>query len=386
LIRGAGIVNPATVSVPAAGQRTWMDSQLFGTGFATPPSNGWVRLDSDSRRLASLYFVFNESLSIVDGAVAAKTPAVSFVLPEIDAAAGTEIRVANTSDVTANLALELRAADGALRTPAALRIIPASGELIESVESLFPAVQAGSTDYVSVRSDQNVVAAEWIGSIGRRAAVLHGRDAGAGAMTLYAPLYISDTAWRSTISIINLDAIAGNVGVEFRTGDGTPIGPARSFPIPPHGKLHLGDGNLLSIASPISGKAYIHIIGDGVKLTGSLVLSDRQQSRFLAAAPLFDTPQSSMIFSHIAADSRFFTGIALLNPSNEDAVVTIDVFDSSGNRIGNKSDTLKPGQCRSKLIGEHVPEISSRPLTFGYIRITSTIPIIGFGAFGTHDF
>ncbi|MBI4472252.1 MAG: hypothetical protein HY646_06260 [Acidobacteria bacterium] len=384
MVRGEGIANPAAMPIERGAQRAWMDDQIFGTGIGAQ-SPAWIRLDSNTSQIASFYLLFNDSVSMLDGAKAARTSAAAFVLTEIDSLGFTEIRAANTNNVSANLTLELIGSNGSPKTPAIFRTIPANGELVESVESLFPAVSATANDYVRIRSDQSIVVAQVIGSINRRLAVLDGRGATAGSSTLYAPVYVSDGIWRSTLSIVNLDSTAGNAGIEFLTAEGTPIGPARSFPIDARGKLYLQDGTLSSVASPVSGKGYIRITSDGVKLAGSLVLSDREQRRFLAAAPLFDAPQSSMIFSHIAADSQYFTGIAILNPLAFDASVTIDVFDAAGNRIGSKTETLPSGYCRSRLIGEHVPELMGRALVSGYIRITSTAPIIGFGAFGTHD-
>ena len=88
------------------------------------------------------------------------------------------------------------------------------------------------------------------------------------------------------------------------------------------------------------------------------------------------------IFSQIANTPQLFTGLALLNPNDEIADVTIEVFSSQGQLTGKTSFTLSGGHRLSKLLYELVPE--TRNQVEGYFLVRSSQPLAGQQIFGDY--
>jgi hypothetical protein len=100
--------------------------------------------------------------------------------------------------------------------------------------------------------------------------------------------------------------------------------------------------------------------------------------------PLIQTLDQNLVFSHVASDATYFTGIALLNPNSVAANARIDILERQGSVIASGSVPIAAGGRVSQLITEFFPALAGRQLTGGYIRIASDQPLAGFALFGTH--
>ena len=91
------------------------------------------------------------------------------------------------------------------------------------------------------------------------------------------------------------------------------------------------------------------------------------------------------IFSHVAQDDQWWTGVAIVNPSSFDTEVIWEALDSSGNIIGiSNLNTLKAGE---KTVGVLTQWFGSAILqNTAWMRLKTTQKVISFEIFGNTDF
>jgi hypothetical protein len=91
------------------------------------------------------------------------------------------------------------------------------------------------------------------------------------------------------------------------------------------------------------------------------------------------------VFSQVASNSTYFTGIAIFNPGNTDAVTSIAVFDKTGGLLASKETTIKARSRSSKLLTEYFPDLAGQDLHSGYIRISSGQGVAAYAVYGTNN-
>ncbi|HSR68949.1 MAG TPA: hypothetical protein VLU25_13510 [Acidobacteriota bacterium] len=106
----------------------------------------------------------------------------------------------------------------------------------------------------------------------------------------------------------------------------------------------------------------------------------------LSSLPIPIEGQTETLFLHVAQsdDLNLFTGLAMFNNSGEPAQVIVEAFDRSGERTGMKEHLMDSG---SRIIGllDNSTFFGNFEQIGGYLRITSTQPIIAFALFGARD-
>ena len=130
------------------------------------------------------------------------------------------------------------------------------------------------------------------------------------------------------------------------------------------------------------GSLEVEADGDGV--VGDVIFGDRVDAGFAASLPLQSEPFTEAIFSQFAdIPNLLFTGLAFYYPGDigaspqggaPDTQITIEVTLASGESVGAGNRTLSAGERLDELIFSLVPE--ARGLSGGYIRVTSTHPLI----------
>jgi hypothetical protein len=244
-----------------------------------------------------------------------------------------------------------------------------------------------ATDYVRVSATKGVQPFQVLqqaeqGDI----SILAGQDTAAGATMLYAPQYVIGGQYRTNLSVINLDSNAGLVQFKFVGEDGKQIGAARLIAIPGNGKIFVDDQAFFVDPEPgVMTVGHIEITGIGVRILGSTVFGDINRRSFTSALGLVHRLQHSAVFSHVASNDLFFTGIAVLNPGVYDALVTLELHAADGMLIETVSQVIPAGQRISRLMTEYFASLCTRDQTSGYLRITSSRPTASFALFGTKD-
>ena len=130
------------------------------------------------------------------------------------------------------------------------------------------------------------------------------------------------------------------------------------------------------------GSLEVEADGDGV--VGDVIFGDPVDGGFAASLPLQSEAFTEAIFSQFAdIPNLFFTGLAFYYPGDigaspqggaPDTEITIEVTLASGESVGESSRILSAGERLDELIFSLVPD--ARGLSGGYIRVTSTHPLI----------
>ena len=124
----------------------------------------------------------------------------------------------------------------------------------------------------------------------------------------------------------------------------------------------------------------LKIEADGSGLIGDVVFGD-PTGGFAAALPLDTNPFTDAVFSQVANLTGFFTGLALFNPGQIDATVTIEVFTADGELSGSGEIDLAAGHRLAQTVDQILPQTAGQ--AGGYIRVRSTQPIVAQQLFGT---
>ena len=155
------------------------------------------------------------------------------------------------------------------------------------------------------------------------------------------------------------------------------------MPIPRHGKLYISDQQFF-IGPGGTRQGYVEIVTSGVRIIGTVVFGDPERNSFSAALPLVNASQKQLVFSQVASDATYFTGIAIANPRDNDVSANIQVFDSNGSLLASTTEVVVRRGRSCKLLTEFFPSLAVTALSSGYITITADDEVGGFALYGTH--
>lgn len=383
-LSGSNITNPATRTLTRGTQLPIVDSQVFGPGLPAGNPVGWFKLESTVSKIVGFFLMFNGSLTFLDGADVSSKTITPFVFSEVQDVGFTQIHIANPNSESATINFDLVRSDGTTRA-SVQRTVNANGAVAEFFSTLFPAQTAVSSDSIHVVSSQPVVPFEFFGKTGEWVQGLNGQATSSGATTLYSPQYVvGGSDWRSTLSVLNLDSSAGIVTFEFIGDDGTPIAAPKQVNISGRGKIHISDQTFFLNAGGTLRQGYIKITSNGPRLAGSVVFGDQARNVFSSALPLISQLNTSMVFSQLATNSTYFTGLAIMNPGAA-ADVTVEVYDANGALIVSRVENIPAGQRKSQLLTEYFPTLVGQNHSSGYIKVTSSSGVATFALFGTQN-
>jgi hypothetical protein len=371
IISGKDIYNPVTLVLAPGQQVAVIDYQMFGSGLISANKIGWFVIESDSNKVAGAYLFFNQNLTVLDGTDTSAKQLNEFVFPEIEPTGFTELDVANPTKESTLLTFELIGSDGVRKLSPLTRTVNASGSLVEFVQDMFSKASPNSSDYLRVTSAASAVPLEFFGKSKQYVKALKGQDISDGSTILYSPQYaVGGQGWITEISVINLDPSPGSLTFKLVGDNGQSIGVMRTLPIAGKGKIHITDPNFfLEVTTVTSG--YVEIKSDGIRITGSVVFGDPDKNTYSSALPLVSTFPRSLVFSQIASNDDYYTGLVLLNPNDSSVTATISVFRKDGALIVSKQELL-PGKSREcRLITEYFPSLMRKDIGGGYVKITS---------------
>jgi hypothetical protein len=385
LMSGGGIVNPISRGLDAYSQWAIVDWQMFGSGYLNSNSSGWIKINSASGTMNGLFLIFDTDLTLLDGANFSDPPLTNFAFTEIQESGRNKISVINNNSEYAVVDFQLVGAYGNIRA-AQSRMIPNNGSLTADLfTDLFAGIEPDSRDYVQVKSSKSVqsyqVMRQGLGDI----ASLTGQDVSAGATVLYSPQYVHGESYRTSLSVINLDTIPGAVSFEFFREDGIQMGNTRLLAIPANGKLYVEDPEFflpLDLNKTTAG--YVKITSNGIRLAGSTLFGDRSRLSFTSALALVSELQTSILYSHVASNDLYFTGLAIVNPNPAEASVIIELYNANGFLLDQTTKMIVPGGRDSKLLTQYFPSLEGKDQTSGYIKLVSNLPIASFATFGTN--
>ncbi len=384
--RGSFIHNPRFYELEPGAQLPIHDSTIFGDGLAVTNSDGWIRLDTNTQGIDGLFMIFDSDLNYMDGANIANDTLADLIFTEIQPNGHNRLNIANKNVEDVSVTLKLMGADGAVCSSES-RVIAKNGALTADLfNDLFAGFEAKAADYVRVSADKGVQSFQVLQHAKGDISMLAGQDAAAGNTVLYSPQYVIGGRYRTGLSVVNLDSRKGTVQFKFFGEDGKQIGTTRSVEIPANGKFFISNQAFFeNLDSDKMTSGYVEIVSDGVRLAGSTVFGDINRETFASALALISELKTSVLFSHVASNDLFFTGIAILNPNSSVARVTLELLDASGKAVDETVLLIPAGNKRARLLPQYFGSLKGKDQTSGYVRLTSDLPVASFSLFGTHN-
>jgi hypothetical protein len=369
--------NPAVVMLPPAEQFVAVGPELLGDTFNTQGS--WLQMTSERKDVAGFFLTFDPALLTMDGTDVNGRILTSLIFPE---AAEGEISLINANEnQQAEVTISLYDDEGTVQGPSLHRSIGPRARYSASLPQLFPSLATGAAGYVSVTSSLGLAGLQVAGRRDIYSWALQAANGNRGARTLYSPQFVTGFGYRSCLEIVNLDILPASVTLKWINDEGHSVGLPASFTIPPRGRKVISDPSYFQAGAPNAG--YISVESDRL-LTGAVFFGDENGTQMQTALPLATAGLEDIIYSQVAQNDVYYTGLAVINPGAADARITISIYDELGREKGSGSEKLAPGCRFSKLLTQIVPDAPA--MSRGYFRVKSDQPIFSFAVFGTRTF
>jgi hypothetical protein len=131
---------------------------------------------------------------------------------------------------------------------------------------------------------------------------------------------------------------------------------------------------------------WISVVSTGGMVGGLLVYGDKQAvPNRIAAMPAIPAPYANteLVLSSFFSDPEWWTGISLVNPSTTTgATLTLTAYAPDGTQIDQSSQSLP---ALNKTVGMVNTLFNLDTSTRGWVRVTSTSPIIGMEILNADD-
>ncbi len=399
LLDGPGVTNPVTLDVGPRSQLARFPADIFGFALDSEVS-GWMEVTSDSEEIKGFFITLEDGLDRIDGADATTKTSTSFILmfpPDADPAAGI-IHLVNPGDAAANIIVELFSGDGAMLDDAD-RVISAHGKVQAAPADLVAEIANNENVYLKVTSDQPIAAYQSF-RVGDSIAGLNGIVAGE-VDVLYSPQLGTGPIINSLLQLVNTGNGSETLTLTARDETGalladTGLSPQGAASNPRQVVLASGELFQSDMATffgiPVdqlrSGWIEVrHQNDEAISVVGSILFGDSAGGVFNASLPLQSVPKLIHLYSHVA-DGTFgtitwFTGLATLNTTDQDANVSVTVRDPAGMVTANGGYLLRAGERVSKTLREILPGFG--PQAGGSIEVVSDLEIFSFSLFALSD-
>ncbi|MBP1649762.1 MAG: hypothetical protein H6Q30_3207, partial [Bacteroidetes bacterium] len=183
---------------------------------------------------------------------------------------------------------------------------------------------------------------------------------------------------------INLDSVPGTIQLKFIDKHGQLVG-ARLLGIPPNGKVFIDNPTFFrNLDLTVLTEGYVEIVSDGIHLAGSVVFGDPNNRKYSTALLLVANLKQKLLFGQVASNDEFFTGYAVLNPSQTaSANLTFELRDSDGDLLDWQTRSVLPQRREIWLLQELFTRTVYMKSVSGYVKMTSDRPIAAFSTYGT---
>ena len=372
-------------TIASGGQLALLGSQLFPT--ATSP--GWVQATSTTAGLQG-FWLGGDFTTFADGAAAAQS-ADDLVLPLVTNQ--TDISVANIGTDSILTVISLRSEIG-IELDSSTVSIPAKGVFRSEASLMFPSIDLSQTAHLRITrvfgSAQIAATAVVSGfQVSPSWVVINATDATATTRELNFAHVISGSGgggnWLTTVGVTNLTSSLNNLTITFTpsAGGGSPTSVERS--IAANGGLRESAQSLFSFPTGQFQDGWVQVSSTAAS-TGFISYADRV-SGSVAVVPVQETPDTSLLFAHIADLSPWLSGVAVLNTTGSRADVEVFAINPDGSLIGSANLTIASRSKQAVLLSTLIPETQARTSDGGFIfvRTTNGVPLYGVELFFTRN-
>ncbi|MFB3902181.1 MAG: hypothetical protein ACE15E_01905 [Acidobacteriota bacterium] len=384
--------NPYNVPLAARNQLARLGAQLFNVDSASNQA-GWIQITSDNPQIGAFFESGNNALTQLDGAIGTPTQATRLYLTRAcegptgfrGQGSATFVSIANPNDASIGLQLKLfglQAPGGtqAVQLGATVnQTIAAKGVLYRNITDLFGVAVAQGYVRVDVTDGPGAVGFELIQCTG--VPTLIGLNAGLGNENneLFSAQLASGVTLFTSLKLINTSAAARQITLRAIRDDGSALAPQVQLALGPGDFLERDAGEIFTFTDALA-VGSLHVQADGPGVIGDVVFGEPGSLKYASSMPLQVQKFSTAVLNQVANGMGLFTGLALYNPGNEAANVTIEVYAPTGTMTGSTNFPLPAGGRLSQLVPQLVPETAGQ--VTGFIILRSTRPLIAQQLFG----
>jgi hypothetical protein len=375
--------------VPPYGQRAFLSAEAIDP----PGTTRTLAIEAQSAPIRGFFMIGENSLNRLDGVGDqwARAHTLYFPLVKRDSSNETTVYVLNPSGTDTTATLTWIGPDGKTIAQALMAVV-AHGCIARSVGQIFPPSSVASAGYLKVVSPQELTGC-LVHSDEESFLALPAVPA-AQVQRLFAPhFYVPAQGGGTELRLINTGTSTVSVRVRaFKDGHELLGEASHDIAAETIWVADLGALMHLPVESLAEGEAYSGYLELDIRagmlwqpgwVVGAIVFSGNNR-RFAAALPLIEQGYRETLIPHVAQSSAFhvFTGLAVLNVGVEAAAVTVQAVDPAGEESGRRDFSLQPGERAVDLLNGPVffgPEFSQNG---GYLRVSSTQPLVSFALFG----
>jgi hypothetical protein len=391
---------PADLSLAPGAQSARLEREIFNLPAATQQA-GSITVESDSSAIGGFFTNWNLAGTYLNGAEAFTQAYDTLYFLEViqNSLTSTEIHLMNVLDVPVSVQLSLVDPRGnELAQPPAMNI-PAHGKISGPISTLFG--YGGSLNSAHVIAQSPLKALTGFDLI-RQADIIFGLNAQPASNAksiLYSPQAamgnINNVNYITRVNIVNVgDSESSLFAFLYDDKGGSAIATAYFEGIKAGGQITFDARAAFGLMQQPNAQGSIKLIGSvGARLVGNIVFGDGDPSaaslKFGAALPMSATGLKNFIFSQVAQDSQYFTGIALMAPdlpegSEIPSIVQLEAYRKDGTPAGEPYFlSLDPRARTVNLLEKLIPETSGQ--VGGYVlgKVISGGPVIGYAVMGS---
>ena len=362
----------------------------------TAPLEGWVELNSPSDHLTGFFMTLGPDQA--DGAQAARSTSNKLCFSRIHQGpegflgqeAVTSLYLVNPNNEAVPVYLYLYRDDGSQPNYSGWsRVIAPNGLLSGTISELFgvSSINGGYVVADVASSDQSLGGITGFEVVELPKAKTRFALPAADSVFLaegYSAQISSVSGAQTRIKLVNLsDRENRRVRLQLYGEDGGVLAPEVEVELPHRVALDKAASDLFSIPAGQAMVGSLRVIADGGGVLGDVVFGDFDEFKRMAALRIENKGLEEAIFGQVANGLGYYTGLALFNPSDQPAQVTLEVYSAEGQQTGQSVVQLPPLGRISKLLVQLVPTTEGQ--VRGWIRLRSSRPIAAQELFGTDE-
>ena len=333
----ASLEKPDPITLEPGDQLAKLGRETFSDQFQ-PNRLAWVRATTDCPSLAACSLLGNRDYLDGSGAVTKTTRKLYFARikskaeGDVSERAATFLSIANPSSGPVKLKLTLFSTSDQSETPRSAqieRILPAKGLLYERVADLFHDAGPIPSGYVEaeVLAGAGVVGFQLVEFSDGSSLIGLNPWEGNSLESLYSARVARTPGLTTSLNLINVGTASRQVTLTVLSADGSVVGGSVTVDLAPGSQL---ERDLFDLTGEEVVTGSLTVQADGPGIIGDVLIKESETSEFATAAPLQTQKARKTVFCQIANALGLFSGVALFNPGNNIAQVTLEAFTTAG--------------------------------------------------------
>ncbi len=380
LYNETGIVNPMSATLPAGRTLTGSVGELFN--FPGLLDGGWMQTHADKNFIAGSQVLGKDNRLDALGLPAFYAGTQILTNVQYDSTMTTEIHIANVTNFTTNLTLDLLTAAGTLAGSYETSLEPRE-TFAYGVQDIFSTLTPPFAGYLIARAEMDLAAAA-IQVSATEIMILNGQVAlpGGAATKLYAAYVLTDGVSVTTrLNLVNPTTSPANLTLRFVNQAGSNVAAPVSLQLAAGQQSQRDIREIfgLSTNNLVYGSLIVESSITGV-LGDTTYSSPSAQFKFRAALPLENEPAKFFAFAHLDNRNNAFTDVGIFNAGTQAAQVEVRVLRADGTETGKTTLQVGAGAHYSDFLDTIVG--ASFGQVGGLFTLSSNQPIVTAAAYG----